>query len=98
MRKRIKEKKVMRMDVNDLNLSIAILEIREIRKMVDQLIYERMLIKCPECDSINVVVLKTTNKMVFCVCKECGKTFRKTKKKVEETHKELSKQFLEKVE
>lgn len=86
---------VMRMDINDLVLSKVLLDLQEINEMLDGVYYSKLLVKCPECGSINVAVVKTTNKMVAFVCKECGKTFRKTKEKIKKTHEELSNQLFE---
>lgn len=60
-----------------------LVEMREARKVLETLMYERALIECPECKSIRVVVVGTTDKRVKYVCKDCGREFQKSKKNVE---------------
>ena len=72
------------MDVDgNFVLAQILLELQNLNKIVDRLVYERYLVQCPACGSTNVVVLGTTNKRVKFFCKACAHKFQKSKDKLE---------------
>jgi len=73
----------MGMDENSMMVALAVLELRELNKLVEELIYSRFYVECPECGSFNVAILGTTNKRVKYVCRACGRNFQRSKEKLE---------------
>ena len=70
-------------DENSMMVALAVLELREVNKLIEELIYSRFYVECPDCGSFNVAIVGTTNKRVKYVCRSCGRNFQKSKEKLE---------------
>jgi len=76
-------------DENSMMIALAVLELRELNKLIEELKYSRFYVECPDCGSFNVAIIGTTNKRVKYVCRSCGRNFQKSKEKLEKQVREV---------
>lgn len=77
------------MDESSMMIALAVLELRELNKMLEELFYSKFNVVCPDCGSIMVALVGTTNKRVKYVCRSCGRAFQKSKEKLERQVEEV---------